>query len=75
MEGQKVGGADDGRKLLITIDSGAAESVIAEEAAPSVPTKPSAGSKAGVEYINATPRTLSTSRSKLFERQRIRKTS
>ena len=38
---------------MVTIDSGAAESVIAEDAAPSVPTRPSVGSKVGVQYVNA----------------------
>ena len=41
------------RKLTITIDSGAAESVVNERTVPQVPTVPSMGSTAGVQYVNA----------------------
>ena len=47
-----------GQKLVITIDSGAAESVINEEHAPSIQTTPSEGSRSGVEYVNANGATM-----------------
>ena len=45
-------------KLVVTIDSGAAESVINGEEAPHVPTLPSPGSLSGVEYVNANGSTM-----------------
>ena len=46
------------KKLVITIDSGAAESVINEEHAPMIQTTPSQGSRSGVEYVNANGATM-----------------
>ena len=46
------------RKVMITIDSGAAESVTSEQNFPEIPTLPSARSKGGVEYVNANGSTM-----------------
>ena len=45
-------------KLVVTIDSGAAENVISGKEAPHVPTRPSPGSLSGVEYVNANGATM-----------------
>ena len=39
--------------LVLMIDSGASENVIGPHAVPSCPTRPSAGSRAGVTYVTA----------------------
>ena len=41
------------KRIMVTIDSGAAESVTSERHFPDIVTRPSQGSRAGVEYINA----------------------
>ena len=52
--------------MTITIDSGAAESVINESHAPEVQTLPSKGSLAGVEYVNANGSTMKNKGEKLL---------
>ena len=44
---------NNSRKLVLTIDSGASENVIGMHAVPECPTRPSAGSRAGVTYVAA----------------------
>ena len=39
---------------MITVDSGAAESVTSEQNFSEIPTRPSARSRGGVEYVNST---------------------
>ena len=41
------------KTLVLTIDSGASENVIGPNAVPNCPTRPSAGSLAGVTYVTA----------------------
>ena len=41
------------RTLVLTIDSGASENVIGQHVVPECPTRPSAGSRAGVTYVAA----------------------
>ena len=50
MEGWESGSSGN---FWITIDSGASENVISEKLAPRFPTKPSAGSREGVQYTTA----------------------
>ena len=57
MEINSVGNVDS-KKLMVTVDSGAAESVMNETHAPSVPTRTSKGSITGVEHVNATGTTM-----------------
>ena len=56
----------DRSKLVITIDSGAAESVLNESHAPKIPTRPSEQSRAGVEYVNANGATMPNKGEKLL---------
>ena len=46
------------RKVMITVDSGAAESVTSEQNLPEIPTRPSARSRGGVEHVNANGSTM-----------------
>ena len=64
MEGQNI--KPDKTKLTITIDSGAAESVINEEHAPMIKTRPSEGSRRGIEYVNANGATMPNRGEKLM---------
>ena len=57
MEINSVGNVDS-KMLMVTVDSGAAESVMNETHASSVPTRTSKGSITGVEYVNATGTTM-----------------
>ena len=43
---------------MITVDSGAAESVTSEQNFPEIPTRPSARSRGGVEHENANGSTM-----------------
>ena len=51
---KEINGMEDSRrKLVLTIDSGASENVIGQDAVPGCPTRPSVGSRAGVTYVAA----------------------
>ena len=51
---KEINGMEDNRrKLVLTIDSGASENVIGHSVVPGCPTRPSAGSRAGVSYVAA----------------------
>ena len=54
-----VSGTDvDGEEFWLTIDSGSAENVISKRQARHVPTRPSKGSLAGVQYATADGTTM-----------------
>lgn len=44
---------EEGEWMTLTVDSGASENVIGRDMAPQSPTRPSAGSRAGVKYMAA----------------------
>ena len=64
MEGPTI--EPDKTKLAITIDSGAAESVINENHAPMIKTRASEGSRRGIEYVNANGATMPNRGEKLM---------
>ena len=63
------------RKVMITVDSGAAESVTSEQNFPEIPTRPSARSRGAVENVNANGSTMPKSSGKVGAREDQRKRS
>ena len=57
------------RKMMITVDSGAAESVTSEQNFSEIPTRPSARTRGGVEYVNANGGHNAQSRGKVGARE------
>jgi hypothetical protein len=58
LELNAVGSNEYMKGMMITIDSGASENVIGPSMAPGTPILPSAGSRAGVQYITANGMTM-----------------
>ena len=69
------GASKSRRKVMITVDSGAAESVTSEQNLSEIPTRPSARSRGGVENENANGSTMPKSSGKVGAREDQRERS